>query len=74
MKTSSDWLVDSVNKWASKATDFHQQWCLKNEAVLGRLSVKEEAAGKMRVFAMVDAFTQWALKPLHQRIMSEISR
>ena len=25
---------------------------------LGKLSLKEEAAGKIRVFAMVDAFTQ----------------
>jgi len=32
---------------------------------LGRLSVKEEAAGKMRVFAMVDPLTQWTLNPLH---------
>lgn len=32
---------------------------------LGRLSFKEEAAGKLRVFAMVDVFTQSMLKPLH---------
>nr|QXN75371.1 MAG: RNA-dependent RNA polymerase [Grapevine-associated mitovirus 18] len=36
---------------------------------LGKLGLKEEAAGKVRVFAMVDAFTQWALKPLHDAIM-----
>jgi hypothetical protein len=41
---------------------------------LGRLSLKEEAAGKIRVFAMVDAFTQWALYPLHKAIMSTIAR
>lgn len=40
---------------------------------LGRLALKEEAAGKIRVFAMVDAFTQWALKPLHTAVMSTIS-
>lgn len=39
---------------------------------LGKLSLKEEPAGKVRVFAMVDAFTQWALYPLHQVIMSLI--
>jgi hypothetical protein len=39
---------------------------------LGRLSLKEEAAGKIRVFAMVDAFTQWALYPLHMKILSTI--
>jgi len=32
---------------------------------LGKLSLKEEAAGKIRVFAMVDPFTQWILRPLH---------
>jgi hypothetical protein len=35
---------------------------------LGKLGLKIEPAGKVRVFAMVDAFTQWALKPLHDRI------
>lgn len=32
---------------------------------LGQLSLKEEAAGKIRVFAMVDIWTQSVLKPLH---------
>lgn len=32
---------------------------------LGQLAIKEEAAGKVRVFAMVDVWTQSALKPLH---------
>jgi len=27
---------------------------------------KEEAAGKMRIFAMVDPLTQWLLAPLHK--------
>jgi hypothetical protein len=35
---------------------------------MGRLGFKEEAAGKVRVFAMVDPFTQWAMKPLHEDI------
>jgi len=33
---------------------------------LGKLGVKEEAAGKARVFAMVDAWTQWVLGPVHE--------
>jgi len=32
---------------------------------LGRLGLKFEAAGKIRVFAMVDAWTQWLMTPLH---------
>jgi hypothetical protein len=33
---------------------------------MGKLSLKVEPAGKVRVFAMVDAITQSALKPLHE--------
>jgi hypothetical protein len=33
---------------------------------LGRLGIKKEAAGKVRVFAMVDPFTNWLLRPLHR--------
>lgn len=35
---------------------------------LGRIGFKDEAAGKVRVFAMVDAWTQWALAPLHDEM------
>jgi hypothetical protein len=37
---------------------------------LGKLSFKVEPAGKIRVFAMVDCFTQWLLSPLHKAIFS----
>jgi hypothetical protein len=39
-------------------------------AGLAKLGFKEEAAGKVRVFAMVDAFTQWVMKPIHDMIFS----
>lgn len=35
---------------------------------IGKLSFKEEAAGKLRVFAMVDIITQSLLKPLHDNL------
>jgi hypothetical protein len=38
--------------------------------VLGKLHVKEEAAGKARVFAITDAITQSVLRPLHQFLFS----
>jgi hypothetical protein len=38
--------------------------------ILGKLGTKKEAAGKIRVFAMVDPFTQWILRPLHEAIFS----
>jgi hypothetical protein len=34
--------------------------------LVGRLGLLEEAAGKVRVFAFVDPFTQWALFPFHR--------
>jgi hypothetical protein len=39
-----------------------------NEFNIGKLSTKKEAAGKVRVFAMVDVWTQSALKPLHDML------
>jgi len=35
---------------------------------IGKLAFKEEAAGKLRVFAMVDVLTQSLLKPLHLKL------
>jgi hypothetical protein len=37
-----------------------------SETFLGKLAFKEEAAGKLRVFAMVDCLTQSALYGLHE--------
>nr|UJQ92532.1 MAG: putative RNA-dependent RNA polymerase [Mitoviridae sp.] len=33
---------------------------------IGKLGFKDEPAGKVRVFAMADAWTQWVLEPFHQ--------
>jgi len=37
---------------------------------IGKLHAKEEPAGKVRIFAMVDSPTQWALYPLHKFLFS----
>lgn len=37
---------------------------------LGRLATKDEPAGKVRVFAMVDAWTQWVLRPIHDVVFA----
>lgn len=42
--------------------------------VIGKLHAKEEAAGKVRLFAIVDAWTQWALYPLHALIFGTLKR
>lgn len=41
--------------------------------VLGRLATKSEP-GKIRVFAMVDSFTQWVLRPLHLYLFKQVLR
>jgi len=38
------------------------------DLILGRLSEKEEAAGKVRVFAITDSITQSVFRPLSDRI------
>lgn len=41
---------------------------------IGKLGLVKEAAGKVRVFAMVDPWTQWLLYPLHKDIFSLLRR
>lgn len=36
----------------------------------GKLGLKKEAAGKVRVFAMVECWTQWLLSPIHDYIFN----
>lgn len=42
--------------------------------MLGKVAIKEEAAGKVRVFAMVDPWTQTILKPIHNMIFDLLER
>lgn len=44
--------------------------CKKGTELLGKLSIKEEPAGKRRVFAIVDIWTQSILKPMHDHVFS----
>nr|QXN75379.1 MAG: RNA-dependent RNA polymerase [Grapevine-associated mitovirus 4] len=49
--------------------DVHPRWensTAWDDRPLGKLSLKKEAAGKVRVFAMVDPITQWLFAPLHK--------
>lgn len=40
----------------------------------GKLGFKDEPAGKVRVFAMVTAWDQWALRPLHDAMFKLLER
>lgn len=52
-----------INKYNLRSLGSHNDY-------LGALSFKEEAAGKLRVFAMVDVITQSMLEPLHSQLFS----
>jgi hypothetical protein len=54
---------DFYNNYLSDETNLKSSF-------LGKLSFKVEPAGKIRVFAMVDCFTQWLLAPLHKGIFN----
>lgn len=41
---------------------------------LGKLAFKQEPAGKVRVFAMVECWTQWLLSPLHDFVFHLLSK
>lgn len=45
-----------------------------NAICLGKLSFKEEAAGKLRIFAIADIWTQSLFKPLHEALFTFLKR
>jgi hypothetical protein len=59
-------LLDALPDWATNLSS--------PGMVLGKLAFKEEAAGKLRVFALVDCLTQSTLKPLHDALFSFLRR
>lgn len=69
--TGSQYLLNRIEMW-SKVPKANID--AKGTPHLGKLGFKEEAAGKLRVFAMVDPFTQWALKPLWDLLVELLSR
>lgn len=60
--------------WPNLHMLFLKSKLLGLSASLGKLSFKFEPAGKLRVFAIVENFTQWLLDPLHRIIFSILKR
>jgi hypothetical protein len=58
-------LLMQVTYWGDKVWD-SISLSVNPSGYLGKLGFKDEAAGKVRVFAMVDPLTQWILRPLHE--------
>jgi hypothetical protein len=67
--------IDELGVEVRKLLDALPDWSINSSSlVLGKLSFKEEAAGKLRVFALVDCLTQSTLKPLHDALFSFLKR
>lgn len=66
--------VSTIYKEALTLSKFSDYTSNYYHEFLGKLSIKDEPAGKRRVFAMVDPFTQWALQPLHDYLFSVLRR
>jgi hypothetical protein len=54
--------------YITKILDFKPSFEAIDRLKLGKLSFKYEAAGQVRVFAIVDYFTQWFMKPIHDSL------
>lgn len=59
-----------IENFNPKTTNLTDEELDSSEGIVGKLSIKEEPAGKRRVFAMVDAWTQSLLTPLHDMCTS----
>lgn len=71
MQTQCKDLYDSLMRDIEVAKDYSPFVNLSADQLkLGKLSLKLEAAGKVRVFAIVDAWTQSLLSPLHKALFS----
>lgn len=69
LNTKSPIYVNESIESMSSYRDFHKDLL----GPIGKIGQKVEAAGKVRIFAMVDPVTQWVLRPLH-RLLFRILR
>lgn len=70
--TGNHWILNRIESWATLAPYVSTEY--KGTGFLGKLGFKEEPAGKVRVFAIVDPITQWMLKPLHDQIFKLLAQ
>jgi len=69
--TGSIWVINRIDSYTKGKTLVSGP---PGYGSLGKLGLKFEAAGKVRVFAMVDCWTQWILSPLHKAIFDLLSQ
>lgn len=78
--TGNQWMLNRMESWTKAfieaghhmGSSSKPKLDLRSQS-LGKLGLKEEAAGKVRVFAMVDAWSQWLLRPLHDALFKLLS-
>lgn len=66
----SDSFGSSLSSLLEEEIKVVSRWNVSCPLLLGKLSKKMEPAGKIRVFAIVDIWTQSVLEPLHELIFS----
>nr|URG16539.1 MAG: RNA dependent RNA polymerase [Mitoviridae sp.] len=83
--TGNHWVLNRISSWAKELWVWEDAYALSPgtpggktcpfEATnwLGKLGFKQEPAGKVRVFAMVDPWTQWLMDTLHRAIFGLLS-
>jgi len=67
-------LFISILEYCMSLSKFYLSGPLRPGKFIGKLGLKQEAAGKMRVFAMVDPWTQWIMYPFHKALFSILDR
>lgn len=70
LKVLSDFFSIGVYPLLERELEVLSDIPTKGTELLSKLSVKEEPAGKRRVFAIVDIWTQSVLKPMHDHVFS----
>lgn len=66
--TGNTWVPNRIESWTKGFRSAGAAPIHFDGGSLGKLGLKLEAAGKVRVFAIVDCFTQWLMRPLHEAI------
>jgi hypothetical protein len=66
--TDNIWLINRLEQWKSSIPGYLFQDFPYRPGYLGKLALLPEPAGKVRVIAMVDCWTQWMMEPLFKSI------
>jgi hypothetical protein len=66
--------LDEIMKVRTNSDTPETEVLVNSQLPTGKLGLKVEAAGKIRVFAMIDPWSQWVLYPFHKGIFRILSK